>query len=362
MEEKLPFYRGCLLGMAIGDAMGYRVDSITWQQIQEDYGPNGLMGYDLKDLDYAPVTSYTQIAAFLCNGMLLGLSRARGEYLRWCKVALKEWNRSQQFYRDPEDSYCFLCKIPSYHRRYCRDPRMQDNLRLEAFGSVAEPRNNNSTPGAITAGIAAGLLYQPDRISPEQLGELAAELIALTHGNPETFLSGVVLAYSLAGILHDPGVPLSEQFMQAVELVEAQYGSRFPQMVELSQTLRRGIGLSQAGGISKQQGIERLECMTASQCLAGAMYACLASPDDFDEAIVTAVNHSGLSAAVGALTGAIMGARLGEGVLPDFYLESLEDTDILRVLAVDMATGTRAQGLFDDSWDHKYEQGLPPEI
>ena len=40
-------YRGCLLGMAVGDAMGYTVDHRSWSEIQEDYGPNGLLGYDL---------------------------------------------------------------------------------------------------------------------------------------------------------------------------------------------------------------------------------------------------------------------------------------------------------------------------
>ena len=67
------------------------------------------------------------------------------------------------------------------------------------------------------------------------------------------------------------------------------------------------------------------------------MYACLANPEDFDGAIITAVNHSGISAAVGAIVGAIMGARLGEDALPEFYLESLECADVLRTLAADMA-------------------------
>ena len=49
-------YRGCLLGMAVGDAMGYTVDARSWQEIQEDYGPNGLLGYDLVN-GYADVTS-----------------------------------------------------------------------------------------------------------------------------------------------------------------------------------------------------------------------------------------------------------------------------------------------------------------
>lgn len=361
MEDMQQYYRGCLLGLAVGDAMGYTVDEKTWEEIQENYGPGGLLGYDLKEEEFAQVTSYTQIAAFLCNGFLLGLTRARGEYMRWAKVALKEWTRSQQFYRDPESSYCFLCKLPQFHRRHCRDVRMLDNHRLEAYGTMAEPKNNNVTPGAITAGVAAGMLYLPGRIAPEKVGTLAGELIALTHGNAETFLSGVVLSYAIAGILHDPSHGLSEHFMQAIEVTEQQYGGKFPQMESLSQKLRRAIGLSQAGGITQLQGMEQLNCVDTAGCLAGAMYACLVSPEDFDGAVITAVNHSGKSAAVGAIAGAIMGARLGEEALPEFYLESLESTDVLRVLAEDMAAGTPALGIFDDSWDHKYEQGLPPE-
>ena len=102
-------------------------------------------------------------------------------------------------------------------------------------------------------------------------------------------------------------------------------------------------------------------CLDTDQCLAGAMFACLTSPEDFDAAIVTAVNHSGISSAVGAITGAILGAKLGEYALPEFYLDSLECADVLRILAEDMLTGSPAASVFDDSWDQKYVQGLPPE-
>ena len=359
MDEQ--YYRGCLLGLAVGDAMGYAVEDKSWDEIQTEYGPGGLLGYDLKEDEYAPVTSHTQIAAFLCNGRLLALTRGRKEYMRWGKLALKEWVRSQQFYRDPEKSHCFLCKLPQFHRRHCRDVRMMDNHRLEFYGSMTQRKNMNNTPGAITAGIAAGMLYKPGRITPEGVGELAGELMALTHGHPETFLSGVVLSYVIAGVLHDPGHSLSQHFIQAIQVTEAQYGSRFPQMERLSMTLRRAIDLAQNDGISPLQVMEQIGCEDTAECLAGAMYACLVNPKDFDGAIITAVNHSGTSAAVGAITGAIMGARLGEDALPEFYLESLECTDVLRVLAQDMAAGTPALGIFDDSWDHKYEQGLPPE-
>ena len=47
MGNRLSSCRGCLLGLAVGDAMGYTVDAKNWQEIREDYGPNGLLGYDL---------------------------------------------------------------------------------------------------------------------------------------------------------------------------------------------------------------------------------------------------------------------------------------------------------------------------
>ena len=49
-------YRGCLLGLAVGDAMGYTVDDRSLEQIRADYGPEGLLGYDLVN-GYADVTT-----------------------------------------------------------------------------------------------------------------------------------------------------------------------------------------------------------------------------------------------------------------------------------------------------------------
>ena len=73
MTGKQGRFRGALLGLAVGDAMGYTVDAKTLDEIRADYGPNGLLGYDLVN-GYADVTSYTQLAAFSANGLLLGLT------------------------------------------------------------------------------------------------------------------------------------------------------------------------------------------------------------------------------------------------------------------------------------------------
>lgn len=361
MENMLSCYRGCLLGMAVGDALGYTIDGMTWNEIRENYGPNGLLGYDLQEQDYAQITSYTQLAAYLCNGLLIALTRGKTDYVRYGRLALQEWTRSQQYYRDPEQTYCWVAKIPQFRRRYCRDARMLDTLRLEAYGTTYAPRNRNNAPGALTAAVTVGLFYDFKRLDPEEVGTLTAELMAMTHGDPETFLSGVVLAYTVAGILQEPELPLEKQFVQAIAVMDGQFRSRYPQAEGLARQLRGAMALAKAGTVTPQEGMEQLGCMDAAGCLTGAIFACMTCPEDLDGAIITAVNHSGMSAAVGAVTGAILGAKLGENALPEFYLESLDCCDVLNTLAEDLTRGAPALSVFDDGWDRKYAQGLPPE-
>ncbi|MBQ4642091.1 MAG: ADP-ribosylglycohydrolase family protein [Oscillospiraceae bacterium] len=361
MDGNMSAYRGCLLGLAAGDAMGYTVDNKTLEEIRENYGPDGLLGYDLQETEFATITSYTQIAAYLSNALLLSVSRGKGDYSRYVKLGLREFTRSQQFYRDPEASYCWVAKCPQFRRRHCRDARMLDILRLEFYGSPENPRNDNNAPGALTAGIAVGLFYNSRRLTPEQVGSLTAQTVALTHGNPEAFLCAVVLAYAIAGIVQEPEYALRAQFEQAIAAMDGQFRARFPVAEELARQLRGTIALAESDTASAEEGMEQLRCMDAAGVLAGAIFACLRSPDDFDRAMITAVNHSGLSAAVGAVAGAILGARLGEEALPEFYLESLECASALRILGEDMVCATPTLGLFDDAWDHKYVQGMPPE-
>ena len=103
-------YRGALLGLAVGDAMGYTVDSRSWQEIQEDYGPNGLLGYDLVN-GFAETTSYTQLAAFTCDGLLLGLTRGQlqgkmAPFVRYIALASREWAAGQRPWGRPERIHC----------------------------------------------------------------------------------------------------------------------------------------------------------------------------------------------------------------------------------------------------------------
>lgn len=359
-------YRGLLLGLAVGDAMGAAVDKKTYSQICEDYGPEGLLGYDLTG-GLAEVSSYTQVAAFTCNGLLLGLTRGKAspaDCLGYVALALKEWARVLYLPGDPQRRYCWLSRIPSLRQRKSMDARTLDAMIRDVPGTMEKPGNQAAGPGTLPASAMVGMFFTPERMQVQQVGLLGARVVALTHGDPGAFLSGAALAYGVAGILQEPEIALKEQFLQAAGAVQAQFGKRYAQARELRVLIEKAVTLAEKGAMPPAEAMEHLGCNTAAQVLAGAVYGVLASAGDFDRAMIIAVNHSGKSAAVGALTGALLGAALGEEALPEFYLESLPCADVLRELADDL-TGGGAQGwrskLFDDDWDRKYNQGMPVE-
>ena len=357
-------YQGCMLGLAVGDAMGGCVDRKTLEDIRTDYGPDGLLGYDLAN-GFAEISSYTQVAAFAVNGLLVGMAHGclQGPFLPQITRALKEWAASQYFPRETDRKRCWLCHISQLRYRRTMDPRTLDALTRNVTGTVREPANNDDGPGTLTAAVAAGLLFTPERMQPHDVGILGANIVALTHGAPSAFLSGAVLAYVIAGLIHDPEETLENQFLNAADVVADQFATH-PAAAKLQEKIQRTVAVAKSGRLEPVEVMEKLGCTNADEVLCGAMYACLKADGDFDRAMITAINHSGKSAAVGAVCGAIMGACVGVEALPSFYMESLYAGPVLRELVADLVgcnEGRVTRRLFDQVWDRKYIQGLPPE-
>ena len=358
-------YRGCLLGMAIGDAMGYTVDDRSLEQIRQDYGPEGLLGYDLVN-GYADVSSYTQLAVFAGNGLLLGLTRGQMQgimapYVRYIALAEREWAQTQRYSGNPDRSVCWVSRNRELRGRRCIDTRMLDTLSRGKPGSMEEPVNRFMTPGAMTVAIPVGMFFNPLRTGREEIDRLGAEAVALTHGAPQAFLAGGVLAHIISRLIWDGARSLKDLVKEAVEALQDGFGREYHRQAnEVRDGLNMALRLAASHNVSCSEAMEHLKCTTVPEILAGAVYAALCYEHNFDEAMITAVNHSGCSAAVGAVTGAILGAKLGEAAIPDFYLEPLETAELLRELADDMHQGCpmeMGRGLFDDDWDRKYIHG-----
>lgn len=236
---------------------------------------------------------------------------------------------------------------------------MLDALRMDPPGTMDKPVNRASSTGSLPGAVVVGLACNNRGMDRALAPRLGAQTVALTHGNVETFLCGSVLAECIASILEAPEKSLKDQFEHAIAVMEASFGSTYAQAGELADMLRNAMEKAERYDLNPREEMERMSCDTAPQCVAGAIYACLNSQDDFDNAMILAVNHSGRSAVVGSLVGAVLGAHMGADALPEFYLECLEPAEILETLAADLALCSPTIGLFDDDWDHKYVQGLP---
>lgn len=349
MDDLKSAYRGCLLGLAVGDALGEPADKLTWDQIREDFGPQGLMGYAG---DAPRVTSHTQLCAFTANGLLLGQTQGQltgkmAPFARYMALSQKEWAKAQRPHsRQPERTYCWVYWLDQFRRRACADSRMLEMLAADRLGTPTEPINQLDGSGSLAAAVAAGLFGA----DPARLG---AEAVALTYGHSTAILSGAIVADMVHRVVNRRGEPLEALMRETLAAVDEAFSPAFPKARTVTAAVAYAMDLAEQG----KGSLEMLVCQTAPQVLAGAAYTLMTCGDDFDAAMITAVNHSGRSSAVASLVGAILGARLGEQALPEFYADGLDAAAPLRTLADDLRRGCPSP--MDLEWDRKYIQGEP---
>ncbi len=70
--------------------------------------------------------------------------------------------------------------------------------------------------------------------------------------------------------------------------------------------------------------------------MAIATYCSLRFRDNFQEAVIVAVNHSGDSDSTGSITGAILGTMLGVEAIPAERIRQVENSQRIGKLADDM--------------------------
>ena len=67
-------YKGCLIGGAVGDALGYAVEFLSAADIFKKYGENGITEYELRH-GAAEISDDTQMTLFTATGLLVGTTR-----------------------------------------------------------------------------------------------------------------------------------------------------------------------------------------------------------------------------------------------------------------------------------------------
>ena len=365
--------RGCLIGGAAGDALGYPVEFFSEQTLRERCGDGGIRQY-LPDpvSGTARISDDTQMTLFTANGLLVGDTRMalRGIGAQphdYVSRAYQDWlitQRTSAPARDTHASICWLMDIPALYR--CRAPgstclsaltQQQGQPPLESY--ISHPQNHSKGCGGVMRVAPLGV-SRYTAVPIEALDREGAELAAITHGHSLGYMPAAVLTHILHRIVYPERTQTLLQIVcEARDTVRA-LSAGDKHLDELTARIDLAIRLAD-NAEPDLANIHRLgEGWVAEETLAIAIYCALRHADDFSAGIIAAVNHCGDSDSTGAVTGNILGALLGYDAIDKVWTRDLELRDVILELADDL--DRRRECLqdrrnIDRDWAQKYVEG-----
>lgn len=314
-EQLRTRYRGCLLGGAIGDALGRPGEGRSPAFIREQYG-------SLTDFHPRPgwkggpkgtITDDTQLTmcvarSYVTNGGL-----------------------------DPEDlARRFVAWLPDGRGKGRTCSAAVRNL--ESGAPWHEAGLDSAGNGAAMRSAPVGLA---NPTSLESLQRDAALQTVITHADPMAVASSVALAFGVAYLLRlEPGELDPERFVAKV--VEALSNLPDPGHPERRkdagpEPVRLADRLSELPGLLDRSPVEAFSYLYNGafvlESLPAAFWCFLRSPEDPEGALVTAADRGRDADTVASMAGNLAGAHLGEEALAERWLRDLEFRDELCELA-----------------------------
>jgi len=337
-------FLGCLLGGAVGDALGAPVEFDTWSEIVADYGRDGIQDYAPGDYGLGAITDDTQMTMFTAEGLIRAWVRAelKGScgvngvihhaYLRW----LLTQNERLPF-EVGTDGWLFKC--PQLHARRAPGNTCLSALRAATSNVSSEKALNNSKGcGGIMRVAPVGLFVLDDHIFKQ-----ACEAAAITHGHPTGHLAAGYFAVVIGALCR--GASLQD----AMKLAD-RHIAEDRDAVEVRNAVHAARALA-ARGVPSPQELESLGgAWIAEEALAISL-CCALVASDFAHGARLAVNHSGDSDSTGAITGNLLGAMWGVEAIPRSFLDRLELRREIERLALDMVNIVEGRTRYEDILD-----------
>ncbi|MDO5138672.1 MAG: TIGR02452 family protein [Oscillospiraceae bacterium] len=372
-EVNLDKIRGCLVGGAAGDALGYAIEFINEKEIFSEYGKSGITEYDLDSLTgKAIISDDTQMTLFTANGLLVGDTRGcmrgiQGWPRGYVAMAYKDWLRTQEMpfekgktlsRRPMKDSVSWLLDVPELYKRRAPGGTCLSALKYgKPTGDdfILEPINNSKGCGGVMRVAPLALDYKDWDM--ETLDREGAEIAAITHGHSLGYMPAAVLVHIINRIIfHKESMSLKDIVIEAKASAESIFkGDKH--LRELTDLIDLAVELSD-NNMRDLDNIHRLgEGWVAEETLAISIYCALRYQDDFSAGIIAAVNHKGDSDSTGAVTGNILGALLGYDAIDDKWKKDLELHDVIIEMADDLCHGCQMSEYSDyedPDWFRKY--------
>ena len=352
--------RGSLLGGAIGDALGYPVEFMSYSQIKSKFGENGITRFELNKDGVAEISDDTQMTLFTANGLLFGHTRGamRGimanpeDYIRDAYV---EWWQAQTDNIDYTAWHSdWIREVKELHSK--RAPGNTCMQALQAISFHENVSNNSKGCGGVMCIAPIPLFYNGmkdhdkshlinyNQNVVDEIVRAAGETAKITHKHPLGWIPAALLAFIIDEMLDcEKSEMTSYRFALVVDngikLIKGKYPEQIKYILQLQYLLEKAARRA-ISPLSDEEAIRQIgEGWVADEALAIAVFCVMRYPNDFERAIIASVNHSGDSDSTGSITGNIIGALLGVSAIPTCYKEHLELKWLVEELADDLTLG-----------------------
>lgn len=336
MRISTDHYTACLLGGAIGDALGAPAEFMSYAQITSRYGKEGVTDYVEFANNRGRFTDDTQMALFTAEGFVRMIrfnthqvKREQGiriiyeSYLHW--LLTQEHGFDEPDVKDAKENSWLLTQKMIYS---LRSPGVTclGALRSGQCGTTEHPINNSKGCGGVMRAAPAGLAFCHNAVEAFNWG---ADAAAITHSHPDGYLPAGALAAIISFLCQ--GLSLDLAVKETLLILEDRAGKS-----ETLKALEQAVSLYEKSQPSLDD-IERLgRGWTGEEALAISVYCALQHPESFEKAVILSVNHGGDSDSTGSITGNIVGLMVRREGIPEKWIRNLEGADIVMQIAEEL--------------------------
>ncbi len=337
-KRTVEHFKGCMIGGAVGDAMGAPIEFMSTDQIRSIFGQKGLADYSEAYGRIGAFTDDTQMTLFTAEGLIL--SKIRQEYkgekgivsavyhalLRW--LLTQETSLQENLIRS-HGTCSIVDGVLTGHKELfsLRAPGNSclSALRSPFMGTMDNPVNNSKGCGGVMRIAPVGLAFK----DPKEAFQVGCECAAITHGHPTGYLAAGTLSSMISRILS--GASLTNAIDESIQILKTKKDHD-----TTLKAVEDAVELADKTAPSPET-IEKLGAgWVAEEALAISIYCALFADNDFTKGVLLSVNHSGDSDSTGSITGNIMGALHGVNIIPENLLIGLELNALIGETACDL--------------------------